>query len=143
MRLPPHEILRRLGSGGPIAGVCEAAGLAREQFKAWWQEEIRSRVPDTGGTRRAAVGQPVRIDRDCWGIPHVYADNDEDLCFGFGYTLAQALQAVDSQSQSGYPGSPHYGDQFPTWLRGEYHTLPLDRAEASRLAVSTLALEPL
>jgi penicillin amidase len=54
-----------------------------------------------------------------------------------------ALQAVDSQSQSGHPGSPHYGDQFPTWLRGEHHTLPLDRAEASRLAVSTLALEPL
>jgi acyl-homoserine lactone acylase PvdQ len=42
-----------------------------------------------------------------------------------------------------HPRSPHYGGQFPNWLRGEYPTLPLDRAEASRLAVSTLALEPL
>src|SRR5262249_8041399 len=89
MRLPPHEILKRLGSGEPIAGVCAAAGRARDQFEAWWQEEIRSRVPSPGGARRAAVRQPVRIDPDRWGIPHVYADNDEDLFFGFGYALAQ------------------------------------------------------
>jgi penicillin amidase len=89
MRLPPHEILKRLGSGEPIAGVCAAAGLARDQLEAWWQEEIRSRVPNPGGTRRAAVRQSVQIDRDRWGIPHIYAANDEGLFFGFGYALAQ------------------------------------------------------
>src|SRR5262249_53098876 len=53
-----------------------------------------------------------------------------------------ALRAVDSQSQSGHPGSPHYGDQFPTWLRGEYHTLPLDRAQPSRLPLKSFTLHP-
>src|SRR5262249_27093831 len=52
------------------------------------------------------------------------------------------LWAVDAQSQSGHPGSPHYADQFPGWLRGEYHYLPLGGGEASRPATSSLTLEP-
>jgi penicillin amidase len=57
-------------------------------------------------------------------------------------TSPPELCQVDSQSQSGHPGSPHYRDQLPTWLQGQYHRLPLARAEASREAVSTLRLEP-
>jgi penicillin amidase len=52
------------------------------------------------------------------------------------------LRAVDSQSQSGHPGSPHYRDQFPTWIRGEYHSLSLKRAEGIHSAASKLTLEP-
>ena len=52
------------------------------------------------------------------------------------------LWAVDCQSQSGHPGSPHYRDQFQDWLAGQYHFLPLDRSEASRVAVASLNLEP-
>lgn len=52
------------------------------------------------------------------------------------------LWSVDSQSQSGHPGSPHYADQLPTWLAGQYHYLPLDPAEASRSAATKLVLEP-
>ena len=89
MSLPSRDILRRLGAGEPIAGVCAAAGLNRAQFDAWWQAETRARVPDPAGRSRAAIGQPVRIERDRWGIPSIYADSDEDLFFGFGYSLAQ------------------------------------------------------
>src|SRR5262249_40881601 len=88
MRLPPHEILKQLGAGELIAGVCQAAGLARDQFETWWQEEIRSRVPDIGGVHRAAVRRPVQLDRDHWGIPPISAANDDDRFFGFGYALA-------------------------------------------------------
>jgi penicillin amidase len=57
-------------------------------------------------------------------------------------TAPPGLWAVDGQSQSGHPGSPHYGDQFQGWLDGRYHYLPLDRGEASRAAVARLTLEP-
>jgi len=35
------------------------------------------------------LGIVVRIERDRWGIPHVFAANDSDLFFGFGYATAQ------------------------------------------------------
>jgi penicillin amidase len=89
MNLSSREILRRLGAGASILQVGEAAGISREQFDYWWQAEIRSRVPDPAGTRTARVHSRVQIERDAWGIPHIQADNDEDLFFGFGYALAQ------------------------------------------------------
>jgi len=63
--------------------------MSREQFGAWWQSEIRSRVPETTGVHRVGVRRPVRIERDALGIPHIHADSDEDLFFGFGYAMAQ------------------------------------------------------
>jgi penicillin amidase len=69
---------------------------------------------------------------------------------GAGYRLIAELEtsppglwAVDGQSQSGHPGSPHYRDQLSAWLKGQYHYLVLDPVQASRSAVSRLALEPL
>jgi penicillin amidase len=89
MSLPPRDLLRRLGAGEPIAAVCAAAGLTRDQFDAWWRAESAARVPDPAGSRRASVRRPVRIERNRWGIPSIYADNDDDLFFGFGYAMAQ------------------------------------------------------
>jgi penicillin amidase len=68
---------------------------------------------------------------------------------GAGYRLVAdlgrtppGLWAVDAQSQSGHPGSPHYADQLAGWAAGSYHYLPLGAAEASRTAVTRRALEP-
>ncbi len=44
--------------------------------------------------------------------------------------------------QSGHPGSPHYLDQFPLWLRGEYHAQWLDRPEIEAHLEGRLRLEP-
>jgi penicillin amidase len=52
------------------------------------------------------------------------------------------LWTVDSQSQSGNPGSPHYSDRLHAWSTGDYHDLALDRAEISRIAVERLVLRP-
>jgi penicillin amidase len=52
------------------------------------------------------------------------------------------LWAVDGQSQSGHPGSPHYDDQLDDWLDGRYHQLTLDAAAAQAAAIQTLRLEP-
>ncbi|MCY3843485.1 MAG: penicillin acylase family protein, partial [Acidobacteria bacterium] len=33
--------------------------------------------------------QPVEVIRDEWGVPHIYAQNDDDLFFAQGYVMAQ------------------------------------------------------
>jgi penicillin amidase len=89
-RLSSPEMLTRLGAGQSIADVCAAAGLSREQFDAWWRAECRRRVPATEGVCRVRGPRGrVEIRRDRWGMPHVFAESDGDLFFGFGYTVAQ------------------------------------------------------
>jgi penicillin amidase len=89
MHLSSSQILSRLGSGEVITAVCQAAGISREEFDVWWRKETAARVPPSSGTRAAAVQGAVRIVRDECGIPHVFADSDGDLFFGFGYATAQ------------------------------------------------------
>jgi penicillin amidase len=64
---------------------------------------------------------------------------------GAGYRLIadlaeSGLHAIDAQSQSGHPASPHYADQLQQWIDGSYHYLPLDRGEVEKAAVTTLTL---
>ena len=33
--------------------------------------------------------EPVEVIRDEWGVPHIYAQNDDDLFFAQGYVMAQ------------------------------------------------------
>jgi penicillin amidase len=66
---------------------------------------------------------------------------------GAGYRLiadlaTNSLLAVDAQSQSGHPGSPHYSDQLSGWISGDYHTLPLDHGDVSAVVVERLRLCP-
>jgi penicillin amidase len=35
------------------------------------------------------LSAPVTVVRDSWGVPHIYAANDQDLYFAFGYVHAQ------------------------------------------------------
>jgi penicillin amidase len=55
---------------------------------------------------------------------------------------SDGLWTVDAQSQSGSPGTRHYADRLHAWSAGEYHNLPLDRAEASLIAAERLVLRP-
>jgi penicillin G amidase len=71
---------------------------------------------------------------------------------GAGYRLiadlgdeAAGLWAVDAQSQSGHPGSPHYHDQLGDWIAGRFHYLPLTpsgETPVSAAARSTFRLDP-
>ncbi len=89
MNVSDAEILHRLGMGSPIAAVCQAAGCSREEFDRWWQEGAAQRVPVTTGNVFAPVKSAVSIDRDQRGIPHIRANNDDDLFVAFGYAMAQ------------------------------------------------------
>ena len=83
------ELLKRLGASESIEALCQAAGWSRAQFDRWWQEEAAQRAP--GGPRYipAAVQAEVAIERDGYGIPHIFSEDCRDLWFGFGYVMAQ------------------------------------------------------
>ena len=42
-----------------------------------------------GELKVAGLRQPVEIIRDRWGVPHIYAQNSDDLFFAQGYVMAQ------------------------------------------------------
>jgi acyl-homoserine lactone acylase PvdQ len=52
------------------------------------------------------------------------------------------MWAVESQGQSGHPGSDHYCDQLVEWLEGRYHFLALGAEGALDQAESICVLEP-
>ena len=89
MKKPVDDRLRRLGAGESIPSLCKASGMSRQQFEDWWRDEIQSRVPEMEGRHELSVKRPVRIERDCWGIPHISAEDDQDLFFGYGFAMAQ------------------------------------------------------
>lgn len=47
--------------------------------------------------------KPVEVLRDAWGVPHIYAQNEEDLFFAQGYVQAQdRLFQMDAYRRVGY-----------------------------------------
>jgi penicillin G amidase len=47
-------------------------------------------LPQVSGSLAVpGVGEPVRIVRDRWGVPHIYARNEHDLFFAQGFVQAQ------------------------------------------------------
>src|SRR5262249_54010385 len=46
-------------------------------------------VPPVSGTPEGEVSAPVRVVRDGWGIPHIYAQSADDLFFAQGFVQAQ------------------------------------------------------
>ena len=47
-------------------------------------------LPQTSGTLAVdGLSAPVRIVRDRWGVPHIYAENQDDLFFAQGFVQAQ------------------------------------------------------
>ncbi len=56
----------------------------------WFFYTLRKRLPQSDGERSlAGLRQDVEIIRDRWGVPHIYARNEADLFFGFGYAMAE------------------------------------------------------
>ncbi|MGB9593038.1 MAG: penicillin acylase family protein, partial [Anaerolineae bacterium] len=51
---------------------------------------VRRNFPQTSGTLTVpGLQAEVRVLRDEWGIPHIYAQNNHDLFFAQGYVHAQ------------------------------------------------------
>lgn len=82
-------VLSRLGGGESIDSICKTDGWSRADFDARWKHEAASRAPRCDGQVAVGVNSAVTIERDRWGIPHIFADGHRDLFFGFGYAMAQ------------------------------------------------------
>ena len=51
---------------------------------------VKKSLPPTGGEKAlAALAQPVTVQRDEYGVPHVFAQNESDLWRAAGYVAAQ------------------------------------------------------
>ena len=51
---------------------------------------VKSTLPDYEGSYSiAGINGTIEIMRDTYGIPHIFADNKNDLAFGLGYSMAQ------------------------------------------------------
>lgn len=46
-------------------------------------------MPKASGVQVAVVDRPVEICRNHQGVPHIFAESDADLFFGFGYAVSQ------------------------------------------------------
>ena len=65
----------------PIAEAAEPADLAAQ---------ARAALPQMSGTLRLrGLAKPVTVLRDPWGIPHIYAESQDDLFFAQGFVAAQ------------------------------------------------------
>ena len=89
MEINSAELLKQLGAGESIRTLCNANGISTAEFDQWWNAEIRRRTPDPTTVQSTRVNATTRIARNRWGVPHILAENDEDLFFGFGYAMAQ------------------------------------------------------
>jgi penicillin amidase len=88
-QLPTREILRQLGEGETVAALCSEHGISSDDFHRWWSAELVRRVPDMQTSLQGAVNAEATIHRDAMGIPHILAENDQDLFFAFGLAMAQ------------------------------------------------------
>src|SRR5262245_56907762 len=80
---------RRLGFATFIAFAMSQSSLAADSPEALL-ERAKAVLAKLDGTISAAdLKEPVEVIRDTWGIPHIYAQNQDDLFFAQGFVTAQ------------------------------------------------------
>lgn len=126
-------------------------GPAIERWQWGELHRMKLRHPLSGrGELATLLDQPsLPVRGDMLTVCNTGSDADWQATLGAGYrmivdmsVLPAEMWAVEAGSQSGHPGSPHYGDQLTEWLAGRYHRLPLDRAGIDAAARSRLILRP-
>ncbi len=89
MQFLDKRTLSQLGSGVSIDSLSGTLGIGRTEFLERWKRTAEARVPIVSGVRPAAVSRSVEICRNGQGVPHIFAESNADLFFGFGYAVAQ------------------------------------------------------
>ena len=134
------------------AALTELEGRLGQDMSAWTWGELHKVQLRHVLSSRGELGQ--LLDRG--GLP--VGGNGVTVCntgfdpnwgalMGANYRLISDLGedgmwAVESQGQSGHPGSGHYCDQLAEWLAGRYHFLAFDADKADEDAESVYTLEP-
>ena len=90
---------------GRTLALCAAgAGSAVALVAHLTRRALRDALPGLEGRRMVpGLQESVEIVRDRWGVPHIYARNEDDLYFAQGYVQAQdRLFQMDVQRRVGY-----------------------------------------
>jgi penicillin amidase len=81
-------LLGALRSGGGWDEIAAALGVTEPEARATAAKLLRDCVPSTSGQVNAP-GRAVRVVRDEWGIPHIFAEGETDTYFGLGLAMGQ------------------------------------------------------
>ena len=80
---------RSVGSLGVVLGLL-AVGCTEQAAPLSLDDVARQSLARIDGELQVAgLKAPVEVIRDQWGVPHIYAANDDDLFFAQGYVMAQ------------------------------------------------------
>jgi len=72
-----------------IVVVCILAAISGGGY-LWLQWRLSKELPQINGEIALnGIRENIEIIRDEWGVPHIYAQNEKDLYFAFGYAMAQ------------------------------------------------------
>jgi hypothetical protein len=82
-------VVEALRSARPLAEVAVEHGITVQSARRLIRRELAARLPRLAGALDGPVGRPVEIVRDRYGIPHVFAETEEDVYVGLGYAVAQ------------------------------------------------------
>ena len=74
---------KTLAAGAGVAGI---AGLAGGTYYLFMRRPLAKQA---GKLRLQGLHEPVKIITDRYGVPHIYAQNEDDLYFAQGYMHAQ------------------------------------------------------
>ncbi len=81
---------RRSVAGSVVVLALLTAGCSTPSVPASLDELARRSLAQIDGELEVpGLRQPVEVIRDEWGVPHIYAQNDDDLFFAQGYVMAQ------------------------------------------------------
>jgi penicillin amidase len=97
---------------------------------------LRRFLPQTEGSARVAgLHGPVEIVRDRWGVPHLYAEDEDDLFFAQGYVHAQdRLWQMELQRRMGSGRLSEVLGEVTLPVDRFTRTLGLNRAAEDELA---------
>ncbi|MGD8728207.1 MAG: penicillin acylase family protein [Gemmatimonadota bacterium] len=84
LRVPRLPSSVALGIAAALAAC--AAPEAPQSLDALAQDAL---AQIDGEVSAPGLREPVEVLRDEWGVPHIYAQNDDDLFFAQGYVMAQ------------------------------------------------------
>ena len=71
-------------------GLAACAGIAGIVGILWYHHAVRISQPQVSGSRAVdGILRPIEIIRDRFGVVHINADNERDLYFAMGFTMAQ------------------------------------------------------
>jgi penicillin amidase len=86
--------MRRLAAGASVLAAITGTVITARRWS----------LPRTSGALRLTeLSAPVEVLRDRWGVPHIYAQSDEDLFVAQGYVHAQdRLWQMELQRRTGH-----------------------------------------